>query len=64
VESTRKGAHTFRHTLATDLLRKGASLEEIGRVLRHKSPDTTTIYAKVEIEALRQLALPWAGGGR
>jgi site-specific recombinase XerD len=64
VESTHKGAHTFRHTLATDLLRKGASLEEIGRVLRHKSPDTTTIYAKVEIEALRQLALPWAGGGR
>jgi integrase/recombinase XerD len=53
VESTRKGAHTFRHTLATDLLRKGASLEEIGRVLRHKSPDTTAIYAKVEIEALR-----------
>lgn len=67
VESPRKGAHTFRHTLATDLLRKGASLEEIGRVLRHKNPDTTAIYAKVEIEALRQLALPWAGnrgGGR
>jgi hypothetical protein len=64
LENARKGAHTFRHTLATDLLRKGASLEEIGRVLRHKSPDTTTIYAKVEIEALRQLALPWAGGGR
>lgn len=64
VESPHKGAHTFRHTLATDLLRKGASLEEIGRVLRHKHPDTTAIYAKVEIEALRQLALPWAGGGR
>jgi site-specific recombinase XerD len=64
VESPGKGAHTFRHTLATDLLRNGASLEEIGRVLRHKNPDTTAIYAKVEIEALRQLALPWAGGGR
>lgn len=64
VESPHKGAHTFRHTLATDLLRNGASLEEIGRVLRHKDPETTAIYAKVEIEALRQLALPWAGGGR
>jgi len=64
VESSRKGAHTFRHTLATDLLRNGASLEEIGRVLRHKNPDTTAIYAKVEIEALRQLALPWTGGGQ
>lgn len=64
VESPCKGAHTFRHTLATDLLRNGASLEEIGRVLRHKNSDTTAIYAKVEIEALRQLALPWVGGGR
>jgi len=64
VESLHKGAHTFRHTLATDLLRSGASLEEIGRVLRHKDPETTAIYAKVDIEALRQLALPWAGGRR
>lgn len=64
VKSARKGAHVFRHTLATDLLRHGASLDEIGRVLRHKDPDTTAIYAKVEIEALRRLALPWAGGAR
>jgi len=64
VESARKGAHTFRHTLATDMLRNGASLDEIGQVLRHKDPDTTAIYAKVEIDALRQLALPWTGGVR
>ena len=64
VESPRKGAHTFRHTRATDLLSKGASLEKVGRVLRHKNPDTTAIYARVDIEALRQLAFPWVGGDR
>lgn len=64
VESARKGAHLLRHSLATDMLRKGASLDEIGEVLRHKSPDTTAIYAKVALDALRTLALPWPGGGR
>ena len=62
VESPRKGAHLLRHSLATDMLQKGASLDEIGEVLRHKSPDTTAIYAKVELDALRALALPWLGG--
>jgi site-specific recombinase XerD len=62
VESVRKGAHLLRHSLATDMLQKGASLDEIGEVLRHKSPDTTAIYAKVELDALRPLALPWLGG--
>jgi len=64
VESGRKGAHLLRHSLATDMLRKGASLDEIGEVLRHKSPDTTGIYAKVDIRSLRSLALPWPGGAR
>jgi site-specific recombinase XerD len=64
VESARKGAHLLRHSLATDLLRKGASLDEIGEVLRHKSPDTTKIYAKVDLKSLRTLALPWPGGAR
>jgi site-specific recombinase XerD len=59
----RKGAHLLRHTLATQMLRKGASLAEIGQVLRHQSPDTTTIYAKVDLQALRALAQPWPGGG-
>jgi len=62
VESASKGAHLLRHSLATDMLQKGASLHEIGEVLRHKSPDTTAIYAKVELNALRPLALPWLGG--
>jgi site-specific recombinase XerD len=64
VESTRKGAHLLRHSLATDMLRKGASLDEIGEVLRHRSPDTTAIYAKVALDALRTLAMPWPGGAR
>jgi site-specific recombinase XerD len=64
VESARKGAHLLRHSLATDMLRKGASLDEIGEVLRHRSPDTTAIYAKVALDALRRLALPWPGGVR
>lgn len=64
VESGRKGAHLLRHSLATDMLRKGASLDEIGEVLRHKSPDSTRIYAKVDLKSLRSLALPWPGGAR
>ena len=58
-----KGAHLLRHSLATHLLRRGASLDEIGQLLRHCHPDTTQIYAKVDIEALRGIALPWPGGG-
>jgi site-specific recombinase XerD len=58
------GAHQFRHGLATDLLRHGASLGEIGALLGHRSPETTKIYTKVDIEALRTLALPWPGGAR
>jgi site-specific recombinase XerD len=64
VESVRKGAHLLRHSLATSMLRNGASLAEIGEVLRHKSPDTTAIYAKVELDALKPLALCWPGGAR
>ena len=56
------GAHIFRHSLATALLRSGATLSEIGQLLRHESHDTTRIYAKVDIEALRTLSLPWPGG--
>jgi site-specific recombinase XerD len=52
------GAHIFRHSLATELLRSGATLSEIGQLLRHKSHDTTRIYAKVDIEALRTSSLP------
>lgn len=61
IESARKGAHLLRHSLATDMLAKGASLREIGEVLRHRSPDTTQLYAKVDIASLERLALPWPG---
>lgn len=64
VDSARKGAHLFRHTLATDLLRQNVSLDQIGELLRHQSPNTTALYAKVDLTALRTLALPWPGGGR
>jgi site-specific recombinase XerD len=59
-----RGAHIFRHSLATELLRSGATLSEIGQLLRHQSHDTTRIYAKVDIEALRTLSLPWPGGAQ
>jgi site-specific recombinase XerD len=55
------GAHRLRHSAATTMLRSGGALTEIGQVLRHVRPLTTAIYAKVDTEALRQLARPWPG---
>ena len=55
----RRGAHLLRHSLATTLLQRGASLQEIGDVLRHRHPATTQIYAKVDIAALQTLVQPW-----
>ena len=55
----RVGAHRLRHTCATQMLRAGASLPEIGQVLRHREQKTTAIYAKVDHAALRPLARPW-----
>lgn len=59
---TRVSAHPLRHTAATEMLRGGASLAEIGQALRQRSPSATAIYAKVDHATLRQLALPWPGG--
>lgn len=58
----RTGAHLLRHSLATNMLRNGASLPEIGQMLGHECPATTQIYAKVDIKALRTVAMPWMGG--
>ena len=58
----RKGAHLLRHSLATSMLLQGASLAEIGEILRHSSANTTEIYVKVDVAALSGLALPWPGG--
>jgi integrase/recombinase XerD len=56
------GAHRLRHTAATEMLRSGAPLTEIGQVLRHRRLHTTAIYAKTDRESLRILARPWPGG--
>jgi integrase/recombinase XerD len=55
----RIGAHRLRHTLATGMLRAGASLSEVGQVLRHRNAGSTAIYAKVDEVTLRPLARPW-----
>jgi integrase/recombinase XerD len=64
VDAPHRGSHQFRHALAVRMLQGGASLSEIGEVLRHQSPQTTSIYARVDITALRSVALPWPGGVR
>lgn len=58
-----KGAHLLRHSLATSMLRSGATMSEIGEVLRHREPNTTEIYAKVDFNGLRSLAHRWPIGG-
>jgi integrase/recombinase XerD len=61
IELAFTGSHQLRHALAVDMLRQGVSLTEIGQVLRHRSPEATRRYAKVDIEGLREVALPWPG---
>lgn len=56
------GAHRLRHSAATAMLRAGASLEEVGQVLRQRSSQVTALYAKVDFVALSALAAPWPGG--
>ena len=62
IDAPFKGSHLMRHSLATAMLGHGASLEDIGQILRHRHPETTQIYAKVDLEALRDLAPAWPGG--
>ncbi len=64
IDTPTHGAHQFRHGLSIEMMRHGASLAEIGDVLGHRHPDTTRIYAKVDLDALHRLALPWPGGAR
>ena len=63
VTSGARGAHVFRHSAATNLLRSGATLETVGCLLRHRSPQTTAIYAKVDLAMLEKVAQPWIEGG-
>ncbi|MCA1679561.1 MAG: tyrosine-type recombinase/integrase [Actinobacteria bacterium] len=57
------GAHRLRHTAATEMLRAGGSLAEVGQVLRHRGRDVTSIYAKVDRLALAAVVAPWPGAG-
>jgi site-specific recombinase XerD len=58
------GAHRLRHTAATQMLRHGASLPQVAEVLRHRSADTTAIYAKIDRAALGLVVRPWPGAQR
>ena len=60
----RIGAHRLRHTLATQMLRRGATITEVSQVLRHRDLATTAIYAKVDFAVLRTVAQPWPGAAR
>ncbi len=60
----RVGAHRLRHALATEMLRRGATLVEVSQVLRHRDLATTAVYAKVDLGTLRQVAQPWPGAAR
>lgn len=57
------GPHLLRHSLAAELLHRGASLPEVGQILGHQRAQTTEIYAKVRIDALRELAVAWPEKG-
>jgi site-specific recombinase XerD len=59
VDSPNHGAHVFRHSAATAMLRNGVHLPTIGAVLRHRLPDTTLQYAKIDFASLGEIALPW-----
>ncbi len=59
VEAPLAGAYVFRHTVASRMVRRGAGLKEVADFLRHRSLDTAAIYAKLDLAALREVALPW-----
>jgi integrase len=59
IDAPARGAHLLRHSAAAELLRQGASLDQIQLVLRHRDPETTRLYAKVDIVSLRRIAQPW-----
>jgi site-specific recombinase XerD len=61
---SRPGTHLLRHTLATHLVQRGASLKAIADVLGHRSINTTTVYAKVDLPRLARIAQPWPEEGR
>ncbi len=64
VQAPMRSAYVFRHTVASQLVQHGASLKEVADVLGHRDLDTAAIYAKVDLPALREVALPWPEANR
>ena len=63
-EITGRGSHSLRHTAATEMVNSGASFKDVADVLGHKTIATTLIYAKLDMNSLREVALPWPGGAQ
>jgi integrase/recombinase XerD len=59
-----RGTHVIRHSVASSLINAGASIKDIADLLGHQSIDTTAIYAKVDLDTLARVALPWPGARR
>jgi site-specific recombinase XerD len=59
-----RGVHALRHTAATAMVNSGASFKDVADVLGHRSLSSTFIYAKLDLQSLSQVALPWPGGDR
>ena len=64
VKVHRPGAHVLRHTLATEMVRQGAAFKEIADILGHRSLVSTGVYAKLDLESLSKVAMPWPGGAQ
>jgi len=64
ITGIRVGAHHFRHTAATQMVRQGASFKDVADILGHRYLETTAIYAKLDVHCLAQVALPWPGGAQ
>jgi site-specific recombinase XerD len=64
VDAPIAGAYVFRHTVASRMVQRGASLKEVADMLGHRSLDSAATYAKLNLPALREVALPWPGAIR
>lgn len=64
IVSARSGAHTLRHTAATQMVQRGVSFKEVADVLGHARLETTAVYAKLDLDALARVAMPWPGGAQ
>jgi len=62
IQATRFGSHIFRHSAATQMVRRGAAFKDVADILGHQRLQTTNIYAKLDLGNLLQVALPWPGG--